>query len=396
MQYSNARYTLNLCDSFGNKVTELNTADTNQFIRFKAVRTVGSVGAVSIMFTGGSQEPAFLPLLQRFGLLRKDSIIEIWRTTGMISSLLLDTVWFVRNVSQKLSEAGVISIEITAFDTYYLLSGRICLDIASREQNQLVYTNVGISYLMNQLVEQNTISTNVLGSNRPISNMTVPFTVYDTGNTNISIDVSKANLLSMLQQLQSISIMKQEPYYFDIVASSANSLMFQVFANQRGFDRRATTSDGDGRSAILSAQNGTLRELTAVADWSEEITAVLPWGNNGATALGFITDPTYAVAAFTTPYSWREAISEGANNNANDTVQAAYGMLQNSRGTWNISATIQDSSDFRYGRDWGFGDRININVFGAILDTRINSIEISVENKAEDIRIALAVTEELI
>jgi len=71
-------------------------------------------------------------------------------------------------------------------------------------------------------------------------------------------------------------------------------------------------------------------------------------------------------------------------------------LLQASRGTWNVSATLQDTSDFYYGRDWDFGDRIYLNAFGSILDTRINSLEVTVENKQESIRIALTVTEDML
>jgi len=395
VQYSNARYSLNLCDSFGNKITDLNTADTNQFVEVKAVRTVGSVGALRISFSGGSQQPAFLPLLERFGLMRKDSIIEIWRTTGNISSLFLNTVWYVRSIEKAVSESGVVSVDITAFDTMFLLSSRLCLDTTARQQNQLVYSSY-ISTMMCQLVYDNTQVVSIWGNNRPIPNLNVAFVSYAPADIRISIDVSKANLLSTLQQLSSISISNGVPFYFDIEASSANSTIFRVYAGQRGVDRRSVVGKGDGRSSILSVSNGTIREMRMTADWSDEITAVLPWGNNGSAALGFITDPEYQIAAFSTPYSWREAVSEGANNNVDDTINASYSMLQNSRGTWNISATIQDTGDFRYGRDWDFGDRIHVNAFGAILDTRINSIEVSLSNKSEDIRIALAVTEEMI
>ncbi len=395
MQYSNARYTLNLCDSFGNKISELNTADTNQFIEVKVVRTVSSVGAIKIVFSGGNQEPAFLPLLERFGLLRKDSIIELWRTTGSISSLFLNTIWFVRLIDKSVSEQGVVKIEITAFDTLYLLAGRLVLDTTARQQNQLVY-NTYISNLMCQLVYDNTQVVSVWGNNRPIANLEVGFVSYAPADIRLQIDLSKANLLSALQQLSAISISNYVPFYFDIEATSANSMLFRVYPGQRGVDRRAVVGKGDGRSSVLSVSNGTIREMRMTADWSDEITAVLPWGNNGSAALGFIVDPEYQISAFATPQSWREAVSEGANNNVGDTVQAAYGMLQNSRGTWNISATIQDTGDFRYGRDWDYGDRINVNAFGAVLDTRINSIEVTLSSKSEDIRIALAVTEEMI
>jgi hypothetical protein len=173
-------------------------------------------------------------------------------------------------------------------------------------------------------------------------------------------------------------------------------MLFNVYAGQRGVDRRSFESDGDGRSSIINTSSGIIREMTMNADWTDEVTAVYPWGNNGTTAIGFLTDPINQVAAYTTPYSWREAISESGNANSDDAAFMAYSMLQNRRGAWNVSATLQDTSDFLYGRDWGFGDRIYINAFGAIMDTRINSIEFVVEDKQEVIRMALSVTEDYV
>jgi hypothetical protein len=396
MQFSNARYMLYLNDPNGNRISELNTADTNQFMRLKAVRTVNNVGAISITFTGGSQEPAFLPFLQRFGLLRKDCIIEVWRITSNIPSLLMNTVWYVRSVQQSLAANGVITIEVTAMDALYLLAGRLCMNTASLIQTQLLVSGA-ISQVMTTLVYQNTRSSALLGSGRRIPNLVVPIQSYnEPAADDVTIDVSKMNLLTALQALSDLSIQNGAPIYFDIECNSATSMMFNVYANQRGVDRRSFNTDGDGRSSIISTNSGIIREMNVTADWSEEITAVFPWGNNGSATVGFITDPINQISPYTTPFAWREAVSDSSNNNNADAEYAAYSLLQASRGTWNVSATLQDTSDFYYGRDWDFGDRIYLNAFGSILDTRINSLEVTVENKQESIRIALTVTEDML
>lgn len=396
MQFSNARYMLYLNDPNGNRITELNTADTNQFMRFRAVRTVNNIGALSITFTGGSQEPAFFPFLQRFGMLRKDSIIELWRITSNIPSLLMNTVWYVRSVTQSLAANGVITIEITALDSIYLLASRLCMNTGSLVQTQLLVSG-GVSQIMTELVNTNTKASALLGGNRRIQNLIVPIQSFnEPSDQQFTLDVSKMNLLTALQNLSDLSVMNGKPVYFDIECSSASSMMFNVYANQRGVDRRSFDTSGDGRSSIISTNSGIIRELVMTADWTDEITAVYPWGNNGSTSLRFVTDPIYQASAYTTPYAWREAVSDSSNNNAEDAVYAAYSMLQSKRGTWNVSATLQDTSDFYYGRDWDFGDRIYLNAFGVVMDTRINSLEVTVENKQELVRIALTVTEEMI
>lgn len=402
MQYSNARYEVYICDSTGARVAPLNDADTNQFISMRIVRSLGVVGACTITFTGGAQQPSFLPLLERYGALKKDVILEIWRTSGRIRSLLLDTVWFVRTVTRSMNENGVITITIVAQDTLYLLSSRVCLDLYSLhpgEQNQLVYTGT-ISEIMSQLVYENN-ALSYAAYNRTIPNFRTDLVSFNdlldpaiSPSGEISIDVTKRNLLEALQQLSNMSISYRIPIYFDVVASAADSFMFQLYPNQRGIDRRAI--DGDGSAAIIGSTTGVIREITTTVDWTDEVTAIIPWGQNGSNTFGFVTDPIFPVTAFATPYSWREAVSDSSTNTSADAQQVAIGELNNRRGTWNISATLQETSDFLFGQNWSYGDRVYINAFGNIVDTRISAIEITVENKQEIIRIALSTTENVV
>jgi hypothetical protein len=392
MEYTNARYEIFLCDSSGNRISSITTADTNQFIRFRAVRSLGSVGAITIEFTAGQQQSTFLSLLERFGALRKDTIIEVWRDSGRTRSLLLETVWWVRQVTRKMTEAGIQSIQVVAFDSIYLLASRININpFVGIQDSQLSLTGTP-SLNMTNLVYQAFLPTTLYGD-RSVPNLATPIYNYFESN-NIQIDVSKSNLLDSLNLLSNVSVQRGAPMYFDIVASAGNSLMFQVFPDQRGLDRRIGTGTAPG--IIIGSNTGIIRELTTISDWTEEITAVFPWGQNGSTVNGFITNPIFPSLISSTPYARREALSDAANGDNYQTLDIAYGLLQSKRASWNVSVTLQDTSDFIFGVDWGYGDRLYVNAFGSLIDCRISSIEVEMENKTEVLRLALNVAENII
>lgn len=397
MQYPKATYEIFICDSSGNRITAVNTADTNQFVSMTILRTVNQVGALTLQFSGGANQPSIMPYLERYGALRKDTIIEVWRSIGKQRSLFLDTIWFVRRVSRNINESGVQSIVITAYDTMYLLTSRLAVNIFAQQASNYVLTMTPAA-MMTFLTSQ-AFSDNGFYGNRSIPNLTTQ--IYDFGyaytdiaTSVISIDVARKVLLETLQEISNMSIVNGDPMYFDIVASSAQSMMFQVFPYQRGLDRR--TPQGDSPSIILGTNTGIIRDITATADWTEEITAVLPWGENGASNYYFVNDPQYPSSGVATPYSRREAVSEISNDTNTDVFWQALSVIQSQRGTWNISATLQDTNDFIFGRDWSYGDRLTLQAFGASFDTRISAVEVTVTGKQETIRLALTVSENMV
>jgi hypothetical protein len=390
--YTNARYDIVICDSYGNRITSIATADTNQFVSFSAVRSLGRRGALTIEFSGGDQQSSFFPLLERFGALRKDSIIEVWRITGKVRSLLLDTVWWIRLVTRKISEQGIQSVSITAYDSIYLLESRININPNVAIQ-PAQYTLIGApSFNMMYLVQQAFMPAALYGD-RSVPNLATPVFSYNELYS-IKIDVAKANLLETLNLLSDTSIQHNAPMYFDIVCSSASSMMFSIFPDQRGLDRRIGIGNAPG--VIIGSNTGIVREMTTIADWTDEVTAVFPWGQNGSTINGFLTSPTFPIGIVSTPYSRREAISDAGTGDNNQTVDTAYGLIQSSRGSWNVSCTLQDTADFIFGVDWGYGDRMFVNAFGAITDCRIQGIAIAVSDKKEVIQLALNVTENIV
>ena len=399
MIYPNAKYEIFVCDSYGNILAPFNIVDFNLFLEMSITRGVGEIGACYIRLSGGGNSTAVLTFMSRFGLLRKDAILVIYRTIGNQRSLLLDTVFFIRSVEQFREATGSFVIKITAYDTNYLLSSRLTT-AQKNNKPETAYKTETLSQTMYELVRDN------IGSKSGIRQMTnftesreLPTYGYTIEKYSSSDGMSfyYMNLLDALQQLNQLSTTPIEvndeiyPVYFDVVAIDANSFVFQQFAQQRGVDRRF--SSGTNRTALISDTMGQMTEVSFVADWQNEKTAAdSVFLNITGTAK---VDPVRVQdirRVANTPFSVREVVY---NSPVKDVTASGNSFLKEpvNYPTFTAYAKLQDSPGFLYGIDWGYGDYITINIFGTFVDVRINAISFNLTNKSETIQVSLQVTE---
>jgi hypothetical protein len=399
MIYPNAKYEIFVCDSYGNILAPFNIVDFNLFLEMSITRGVGEIGACYIRLSGGANSTAVLTFMSRFGLLRKDAILVIYRTIGNQRSLLLDTVFFIRSVEQFREATGSFVIKITAYDTNYLLSSRLTT-AQKNNKPETTYKSETLSQTMYELVRDN------IGSQSGIRQMTnftesreLPTYGYtiEKYSTSDGMSFYYMNLLDALQQLNQLSTTPIEvndpiyPVYFDVVAIDANSFVFQQFAQQRGVDRRF--SSGTNRTALISDTMGQMTEVSFVADWQNEKTAAYSVFQNitgNAPVAPVRVQDIRRVA--NTPFSVREVVY---NSSVKDVTASGNSFLKEpvNYPTFTAYAKLQDSPGFLYGIDWGYGDYITINIFGTFVDVRINAISFELTNKSETIKVSLQVTE---
>jgi hypothetical protein len=406
MIFPNSKYEIFVCDSYGNVVAPFNGVDFNLFVEFSATRAVGEIGACYLRISGGSSSVNVLSIISRFGLLQKDSILAIYRTSGTSRSLLLDTVWFVRTIEQYRESTGSFVVKITAYDTNYLLGARITSTRSDTVQKDVQYpfVNTYPSNIMYQLVYDN-IGTGAgvrrasnFSESLPISNYGYSINAI-TGNTD-GIYFFFMNLYDAVKQLSDLTLNPIDidkpalPIYFDVVAVSPSSFVFTQYPQQRGSDRRFRV--GIANATILSDAKGQLRDVRFVADWKEEKTVVIPvaqsnTNGNNTVSFEYVADVRRVQNS---PYSRREII---ANTTIGNFAGEGKKELKNPANfpTFSAYATLQDAPGFMYGIDWNYGDYFTINVFGTVVDARINAITISVTNKSEQFDVSLQVSEEI-
>lgn len=399
MIFPNAKYEIFVCDSLGNIIAPFNVVDFNLFIELSVTRAVGEIGACYIRLSGGSNSASVLTFMSRYGMLRKDTIIAIYRTVGNQRSLLLDTVWFVRSIEQFREATGSFVIKMTAYDTNYLLASRL----TSAQQGgspQTAYTKITISQIMNDLVQRNigqSASTRRLANfsgGRELSGYGYKIEHYSKNG----ISFPYANLLTALQELSQMTQFPVDvndilyPVYFDTIATDTNQYVFSQFANQRGIDRRFVK--GNNKATLLSDTSSQLQDIRLIVDWQDEKTVATGVYQTTSGTSTVITTSTVSdrTRIANSPFSYREVLFQAKSDNV---AGEATNFLKEpiNYPVYSVYATLQDSPGFLFGIDWGYGDFVTINAFGTTVDVRINGISITVSNKAEQISAQMQVSE---
>jgi hypothetical protein len=255
---------------------------------------------------------------------------------------------------------------------------------------QLVYDNIGTGAGIRRALN--------FSESLPISNYGYSINAI-TGNTD-GIYFFFMNLYDAIKQLSDLTLNPIDidkpalPIYFDVVAVSPSSFVFTQYPQQRGSDRRFRV--GIANATILSDAKGQLRDVRFVADWKEEKTVIIPvaqnnTNGNNTVSFEYVTDFRRIQNS---PYSRREVI---ANTTIGNFSGEGKKELKNPANfpTFSAYATLQDAPGFMYGVDWNYGDFFTINIFGTVVDSRINAITISVTNKSEQFDVSLQVNEEI-
>lgn len=397
MIYPNAKYEIYVCDSYGNIVAPFNIVDFNLFVEIQIQRSVGEIGSCYIKLSGGSNSTAVLTFMARYNLLKKDTILLIYRIVGSKKTLLLDTVWFVRTIEQYRETTGSFILKITAYDTNYLLAARLTSGQFNNAP-QTVYQNTQISSVMSSLVSFN------IGSQAGVRRMASFSEANDLGNygyavehyTTTGIAYPYVNLISALQELSQLTQTPSQanedlfPVYFDTVAVNTNAFIFQLFANQRGADRRY--SNGSRKGLLLSDTLGQLQRLRFVADWQDEKTSITAIYRENTTITRITNRDERRIA--NSPFSVREAFITSPTSDVKSATISALREPQNYP-QYTVYATIQDVPAFLFGVDWNYGDYVTVNAFGTQVDARIHAMTITLTNKAEQIDVNMQVSESI-
>jgi hypothetical protein len=400
MIFPNAKYEIFVCDSSGNIIAPFNIVDFNLFIELSITRAVGEIGACYIRLSGGSNSAAVLTFMSRYGMLKKDTILAIYRTIGNQRTLLLDTIWFVRSIEQFRESTGSFVVKMTAYDTNYLLASRIT-SAQFGNSPQTAYKNVTNSAIMYDLVQNNIGSNSSIrrlpnfSEGKQLSNYGYLITHYSSKG----IAFAYANLLTALQELSQMTQFPVDvnetlyPVYFDTIATSTNQYVFTQFANQRGLDRRFVNANN--KAVLLSDTSSQLQDIRLIIDWQEEKTSVISvyQGLSGTTPTISASAPVIDKTRIAnSPFAYREVLLQSKTS---DLIGEATKYLKEpiNYPVYSVYATVQDSPGFLFGVDWGYGDFVTINAFGSIVDVRINGISITITNKAEQIVTQMRVSE---
>ena len=164
----------------------------------------------------------------------------------------------------------------------------------------------------------------------------------------------------------------------------AGGYEFRTYTPFYGTDRRRGNADGN-KPVIFSFENGNIRNPDYKEIWAEEVTAAYGgWQGTGATQI--IIEETNADALAESPYSRRESFYDVRELASQDMVSGylQQKLIDDGLQTF-VSAQILQTDACLYGRDWGFGDLVTLDLPGGrSFDMRIVEVQGSIDGQNEE------------
>lgn len=353
-------YSIYLSDTFGNRL-----ADASNFLSLEYSRVVNNVSTLKLTMPGDFN--------MQF-VINPDGRIEVWRKLDSGREYLdTDTIWLIKKVTQQIAASGLTSIVIEADTPLSLLRepGRFVNAYAGTAQAQ--YASAPADDQIKQLAREN------IGSSASASR-TLSSLISIDGDLSLGANVAKSfawrDCLKVMQEFADASTTAGVYVAFDMVCSSAQSMIFRTFTQQRGVDHRFPSGVNP---VLISPEMGNLGEVVFSQDYRDEVTWVTAGGKGDGTARLLATVQDLARQGVS-PFGLREYFQDATQYDTTTGLSAeADAVLRNGRVKTIFQGRLIDMPDSRYGVDWAWGDYVTAQAFGRLIDCRIDAVSVSVK-----------------
>lgn len=366
-----AQYEIWLTDDTGMRLAQLNgRALLDDFLELDCTKTVNDLGSLQLT----------VPWSFDRNLLKRDNMVQIWRapTGGRLS---LFQAYFLYDWKFSISGSRR-SVTLWGVGPNAILSWRRVAYF--NNETQSTFEAVEADDAMKDIVNTNIVSVTAFETGADTTDRqwsTVSVQTDLTNGPQIDGQYAWRNVLDVLQDMSADSHSKGTQVWFDMVPIlGANSISFQfrTFTGQPGQD---LTSKGVG----FSFDKGTLRSASLEYDYSQEKTYIYGLGQ------GEDSDRNIQTASDSTRINesaWgrKEDVANATIDEEDDGVQsAADGGLYIGRPRIRFDAVPQDTAEFRFGRDWDWGDKVRARFDNLEFDSIIYTVRLSVRNQQENI-----------
>ena len=298
-----------------------------------------------------------------------DSRLIIERRLPSGTAIDTDTFWWVRDW-EEVFDQGREFLDVLAYSTLFVLGGRIVAYASGSSQaNQSGY----LDDIMKAVVRQNVGSSATAA--RQISDLSVE-TDASAGPQTDGQAFARKNVLAVLKDLSAEAVKLGTGVYYDIDAD----FTFRTYAGQRGQDRSVSS----GQPLILSTNNGSLTKVrisTISADERNYIYA----GSGGQGDERVVATASDADRMAESPYNRRELWLDARNSTQAEAAALAQAELNQMRPREIWDVDMVDTPAIRYGRDWGFGDRLVAEYKTRQRDVMVVQTDLLLENGQETI-----------
>lgn len=353
-------YSCYLCDSFGNRI-----ADASNFLALEYSRVTNAVSTLKLTLPGDFNTDY---------IISPDGRIEVWRKLDSGREYLdTDTIWLIKKDTQKIESSGLTSIVVEADTPLCVLRepGRFINYAAGTSQAS--YASLPADDQIKQVARENIGSSAV--STRDLSSL-----ISIDPNLGLGASVAKSfayrDCLKVMQEFANASTTAGTYVAFDMVCSSAQSIIFRTFTGQRGVDHRFP---GGINPVLISPELGNLGEVTYSQDYRDEVTYVLA-GGKGEGTLRLIASVQDTIRQGLSPFGMREYFQDATQYDTSTGLAAeANAVLRSGRVKTIFQGRLIDMPDSQYGVDWAWGDYVTAQAFGQLIDCRIEAVSVSVK-----------------
>lgn len=351
----------------------------------------------------------------------EDHIVEIWRSIDGRSWQLIDeTCWFVREIEYNLDDDGKETLTVRGHDTTGLLARHVvawpAFGSANTGANVPSYKTAPADTAIYEIWRENfgddTEGTLVDAFTTPSPSVTNSIVVGDQNFTPaasqramplnsfsgvtvapdgeqgpvVEADVAWVSGLEAMKRIADAAAADGVKVSFDLLyyagdASAVGSFEFRVWLDDRGAD----LSDG----VVLSPYWGTMKNARLHKNYSEMANWVHVGGagQGDLRLMGGVADGTSILRS---PFYPIETFVDAGEAFTDDAmIQAAKAELSNRRAKVTVGGDISQSDEFRFGREYKYGDTIAAFYRNTTVKATITQYSIEFSDGVENVSIPL-------
>lgn len=344
-----------------------------QFHKLEYVLVENDIGALTLT----------LPDTYSSTLFATDTILEVYRTLDGVTSLEGETIWFVRDTSLTLNQAGEWLFTVVAFDAKELLKRRIVNNYAGSAQ---AAKTDQADDMMRAIVREQ------LGSSASSDAAGIRYIIGVEADQGANLAISKSfawrNVLAVLQDIAGEVLNAGQHIAFHVVKNtgSFNELEFKARSGQWGIDH----SQSSGQAIVFSPDNGSLSDIQILFDARDEIT-VGRGGGEGEGELRQLATGYVPSAVARSYWNRREAFVDARNTRTLAQLASevsAYVISKLAR--WRFTGKVQQTDDLEYGVEYRWGDKVVASAHGLSFDSIIKIVHVTADAGGETIDITLS------
>ena len=305
-----------------------------------------------------------------------DLLMEIWRAPDTDSPLAWECTGFMRK--WKVQRLGRTTEAILQGPTQVELLDR---KIVAYEGGQAKSEKAAAGDdVMKEVVRENLApdaGNDPYGRDRNFADFTVAADTTLGSTFNGSIEW--LNVLNVLNDISDHQHAKDTPIYFNVVRMDNSAFQFRTYLDQLGLDRTF------GPNAITFSEDfGNMENPLWEEDWTQERN-IIYGGGQGVDAVRTIDPEKDLGRLHRTKYNRREAFQDARGEDTTlGVARKAFARLIASRPRRTLSGRLLSIPGSLFGKDWGFGDKVNAEAFGHIFSGMPRVLTVVVDDLGDE------------